>query len=799
LPKIFKKSFLHLLPPQTVCVKLDHGIGECARIRFPELMPGSEDSKKLSLPTSAWKSGEYKMTAWIEETPLESSYDLFLAPEKRSDTFRFHSWGGNSDAPFFKSLQEHGFNGLSITVNPAEDFAMQKAYLARIMDQAVRYGQDIKVSFTCLWGTAPGMDTRVIRHDGSKGNAPDPWNPKQRDWALDRMEKLGALLKNYPSVNAFLLNSENENIAEPDYSPAGQTRAEQELGFKMPLPENLDEDKDNTAGRLIQVPQEVKARTPAVFPDSNEWYCFFKWFWQRGYGDNVLNEELSDIIKKHIPDAEVTHDPFRDVPLFYRNKGLDQVGTWFYAHPDASESLGMVETLVTAARDESTIKGINIGASLWLYGERICPAKDRYAGVQPTDIITQSDWVTFSRIPAVIEHFSISHLMPSQTPEYKQDNTYEKLAQFSREVLQPFWPSVRQMERAPRRCAMLISFASQLFGSHIWGGYGNASGYGCYAALQMAHIPTDILFDENIQRGELSKYDILYLHQISHLPESIFMRIVDFATNGGTVVCGQPFAERVPGAIAFEMDMSRRSKSSWYDIRRGEGFTADIVYQDMLNNADAIRKLLRNKVQRFADSDSPAVFLNVLEKNGARYVFAVNDKRTFGDYVGKKYRAVMEMGLPQTVTVVLNTENQAVYDLMSHRKIDTISKDQQQIVTLDLKPAWGTILAIYPQEIASVNLALPRKLEAGEKSQIVITIASQDGTPIPGIQPLAVSILEPDGKKNEYSGYFAANNGQCQMNFVPASNDLPGKWSVSVTELSSGKTVAKEMLYSLGK
>jgi hypothetical protein len=289
------------------------------------------------------------------------------------------------------------------------------------------------------------------------------------------------------------------------------------------------------------------------------------------------------------------------------------------------------------------------------------------------------------------------------------------------------------------------------------------------------------------------------LHQISHLPESIFKKIVDFAKNGGTVVCGQPFAERVPGAIAFEMDMSRRSKSSWYDIRRGEGFTADIVYQDMLNNADAIRKLLRNKVQRFADSDSPAVFLNVLEKKGVRYVFAVNDKRTFGDYVGKKYRAVMEMGLPQTVTVVLNTENQAVYDLMSHRKIETISKDQQQIVTLDLKPAWGTILAIYPQEIASVNLALPRKLEAGEKSQIVITIASQDGTPIPGIQPLAVSILEPDGKKNEYSGYFAANNGQCQMNFVPASNDLPGKWSVSVTELSSGKTVAKEMLYSLGK
>ena len=784
------------LAPQTVCVKIDRGIGECARICFPELMPGNENSRMISLPTDAWKSGEYKMTAWIEETPCENSYDLFLAPEKRNDTFRFHSWGGSSDVPFFKSLQEHGFNGLSIAINPAEDFAMQKAYLARIMNQAVRYGQDITISYTCLWATLPGADTRVMRHDGSKGNAPDPWNPKQRDWALERMEKLAHLLKNYPSVNGFLLNSENENIAEPDYSPAGQNRAERELGFKMPLPENLGEDKDNTDGRLIRVPQEVKAQTPAVFPDNNEWYCFFKWFWQRGYGDNILNEELKNIIKKHIPNAVVTHDPFRDVPLFYRNKGLDQVGTWFYAHPDASESLGMVETLVTAARDESTSKGINIGASLWLYGEQICPAKDRYAGVQPTDVITQSDWVTFSRIPAAIEHFSISHLMPSQKPEYKQDNTYEKLAQFSKEVLQPFWPFVSRLERAPRRCAMLISFSSQLFGNTIWGGYGYTSGYGCYAALQMAHIPTDILFDENIQRGELNKYDVLYLHQISHLPESIFTRIVEFAKNGGTVVCGKPFAERIPGAIAFEMDMSRRCKASWYNIRRGEGFTADIVYQDMLKNADAIRKLLGNKVQRFVDSDSPEVFLNVLEKNGARYIFVVNDKRTFGDYVGEKYRAIMEKGLPQTVMLALNTENQAVYDLMSQRKIDAVSKGPQQIVTVDLKPAWGTILAIYPQEIKFIDLILPQELEAGKKAQIVITVASQDGTPIPGVQPLAVTILEPDGKKNEYSGYFAANNGRCQVPFVPAINDLPEKWSVSVTELSSGKTIAKEMQFS---
>ncbi len=783
------------LAPAVIRIRGNKGIDECKYIQFPELNPGNECTKPFSLQTASWKSGEYDLTATIEGTSYSGNYYVFLAPEKRKDGYKFYSWGGRADEPFFKSLHEHGFNGLSITINPAEDFRMQRTFLARMLDQAVKYGQDIKIGYTCLWAGAPGIDARITRHDGSRGNAPDPWNPDQRKWTLQKIDELAGMLKGYPAINGFLLNSENENIAEPDYSAAGRKRVEEELGFNMPVPENRKTDKDNTAGRLIHVPPEVKARVPGVFPDTNEWYRFFKWFWQRGYGDNYLNEDIKNVVKKHFPDAEITHDPFRDVPLFYRNKGLDQVGSWFYPHPDASETLGMAETLVNASQDESKMKGINFGASLWLYADQICPAKDRYAGVQPTDIIIESDWLAFSRIPAVIEHYCIADLMPPQAPQYKQDNTYEKLALFSKEVLQPLWPTVSQLRRAPRECAMLLSFGSQLFGSQIWSGYGYSSGFGYYAALQMAHIPTDIIFDENIQRGDLSKYKILFMHNISHLPQSVFNKIIEFAKNGGTVLCEEPFAKLIPGAIKFDMDMAKRCNSAYYCIKKKEGVTADIAYQDMLKNTDAIRKLLNDKVKRFADCDSPSAFLNVLEKNGAEYVFVVNDKRTFGDYVGKQYRAVMETGLPQTVNVFLNTKNPAVYDLMSRRKLNVISKGQQKIVALDLKPAWGTVLAIYPQEIEKVHLILPPKLETGKETELVITITDKNGNLVPGVQPLSMAILDPGCKINEYSGYFAAENGLCKIKFIPAGNDLRGKWSVSATELSSGIKVFKEMEY----
>lgn len=783
------------LASSAVKITIDNGINEYKIIKFDTIAPWIGIEEKIILGTKSWKSGQYKLTAQIENMSYCNSYDIFIAPEKHKDTYKFYSWGGRTDAPFFESLEKHGFNGTSISLPASTDFRKQKAFLARVLDQAVKYGQDIKISYSCLWRKTPNYDTRIVRYDGSKGKAPNPWNPAQRKWALHKISELITMLKGHPAVSDFLLNSENENIAEPDYSEAGRKRAKKELGFDMPVPANQKKEKDGTAGRVISVPKAVKTSTPIVFQDNNKWYRFFKWFWQRGYGDNYLNEEIKNIIKQKFPDAKITHDPFRDVPLFYRNKGLDQVGTWFYTHPDASETLGVAETLINAAQDEKKSKGINLGASLWLYDNKICPSKNRYAGVQPTDIIIESDWLAFSRIPDIIEHYSLVHLMPTARPQFKQKNIYDKLAQFSKEVLQPLWPTVSRLKRTPRDCAMLLSFGSQLFGNKIWGGYGGSSGFAYYAALQMAHIPTDIIFDENIQRDDLNKYKVLFMHNTTHLPKSVFDKIIAFAKSGGTVICGEPFAKLILGAIKFDMDMTKRRKSTYYHIKSKGGFTADVVYKDMLKNAAAVRNLLKNKIQTYADCDSSKAFLNVLEKNGAKYVFVVNDKRTFGDYVGKKYRAVMEQGVPQTVNVTLRAKNAIVYDLVSHRRLNAVSKDGKTVLTVNLKPAWGAILAVYPQEISKVNLILPRKLKSGQESEFIIKIIDKNGKLVSGIQPLRLIISDSKGQINEFSGYFAAINGLSKIKFIPAENDLRGKWTISVMELSSGIKRLKKITY----
>ena len=52
----------------------------------------------------------------------------------------------------------------------------------------------------------------------------------------------------------------------------------------------------------------------------------------------------------------------------------------------------------------------------------------------------------------------------------------------------------------------------------------------------------------------------------------------------------------------------------------------------------------------------------------ADYLFAINDKRIFGDYVGQ-WGMVMEKGAPNSAQVTVRRKAGAVYDLVAHRRI----------------------------------------------------------------------------------------------------------------------------------
>jgi hypothetical protein len=432
---------------------------------------------------------------------------------------------------------------------------------------------------------------------------------------------------------------------------------------------------------------------------------------------------------------------------------------------------------------------LTLGPSLWLYSNRIGPSTARRAGVQPADIIMESLWLILSRRPDGLEHFSIRFLLPGSNPEYCPKDLLPRMNKFSENVLQPLWPMLTRLKRGQKKCAMLVSFGSRIFGNKIWGGFGTQTGNGYYAILQKAHIPTDIIFDETIQRDGLKGYKMLFMHDIKHLPESVYSEINRFALNGSKVVCGKPFSNMIPNAFVWDPDMVKYKKSTYYSIKKGGGYTADQVHELLNSNAQFINEKFIKAIKPFANSPSMDIYLNTLENDGVKYLFAVNDKRDFGDCFGKKYRAVLDKGLPLQTIIKLNVKNPVIYDLLQHCMVKYEQTAENAIFKVDLPPAGGALFAIYDRAIDSLKLNIPISVVRGQKHLLKITVCDANNQPMPGTQPLRTIITAPDGTESEFSGYYATDKGQCQVKFNPAMNDIAGAWSITVVELSSGLEV----------
>ena len=778
----------HKMEKGQIEIGVNNGISFKKSFEISKIESGKEFIERIAFETDHWKSGSYEVSVTLkfpEKEQVYGKYELTVVNNSGKDKFKHYIWGGTLNKAVMRDYAGHGLNGMMINISPNDNFSESKKNLARYFDEALMIGMDLGIHFSSNIISPRGHpEVMVVKADGKPGKLPNPWHPYQREFSLSKAQELVETFKQYPAFKYMLLTSENENCMEPSYSPADRERARNELGFDLPSPENTAMEIDGTKGNVMLVPENVKKTQPNIFPDDSPWYKFKKWFWQKGFGDNILNMEISKKVKEIKPDIETSHDPFRDVPLFKRNMGLDGVGTWFYSNPDPGEALANTEVLLAAARGDKT--KISVIPSIWLYGGWLGPSKNTHAGCQPADIIMEASWLALSRIPEKIEYFGIDYIMPRSDVEYKQPQLYEALKNYSEKILIPYGPMINKLERTQNECALLISTASQMFGPpSVWDwGTGSVNGY--YVALQMAHIPTSIVFEESILDGDLDKYKILFMHNTDFLPQSVYDKIMDFAKRGGTVVTGGYFADKIPNAVKFDMDFTKRLNYQYFKIIKGKGYTADVVRDDMKEKSARLRELFSDKMKPYANSDSNEVFLNVLGNGVAKYIFVVNDKRTFGDYVGQ-FKAIMEKGFPAKAKISLQSDRGTVYDLTDSKEVKTEVKNSIISFDAELEPAWGKIFMVLPEPIAIVKIELPQTVKLSKKTKFKVSVLNSKNNPVLAAFPLKVQIWDTAGKESEYSGYYSTKDGILEINMDIASNDICGMWQIKVLDLTSGK------------
>jgi hypothetical protein len=303
----------------------------------------------------------------------------------------------------------------------------------------------------------------------------------------------------------------------------------------------------------------------------------------------------------------------------------------------------------------------------------------------------------------------------------------------------------------------------------------------------MAHIPTDVIFDETVTRYGLNQYDILILHQCETLTRDVYEKILAFKKRGGIVIGDKLLRADIPLDYRCEFDLEHRKRQMADLVLKGKGVTADEDRDLMMKYTGLLRNVLDSKAERFVDSDSPEVIFNVLENGPVRYIFIINDKRTYGEKYGMRWKTFHEKGVEQTVTVRLKPEGKqpVLYDVREHKMIAAETKGDMVTFSRSLGPCDGTIVAVYPDPLNSLKIVCPELIRKTEAGEIVISVEDTKGKRH-GTQPLYIRVEDPAGNISAYSDYYATTNGTFRLEIIPAINDLSGKWKVTVTEQTSG-------------
>jgi hypothetical protein len=305
-----------------------------------------------------------------------------------------------------------------------------------------------------------------------------------------------------------------------------------------------------------------------------------------------------------------------------------------------------------------------------------------------------------------------------------------------------------------------------------------------HLVLQWAQIQPRIVYDETVLRDGLDDFRVLVMPHCDVLTEGVAARIAAFQERGGIVVADETLCSAITADIVVP-SFKRTGK-------------ADEDKAALQAKAARLREELDPRYRRHADSSNPDVVVRLRQYGTADYLFAVNDKRKFGEYVGHHGR-VMERGLPANARLSVRRASGHVYDLVAHKAVPVTQAGDSVEFGASFGPGDGGLFLITDQAIADVVVKAPARAALSTSLPLGISIVDEAGKPVAAVVPLSVQVLDPAGQPSEFSGFYAAKDGRLTITADLASNDPAGEWTIRVKELASGIAREAKIAVSAGE
>ncbi len=595
----------------------------------------------------------------------------------------------------------------------------------------------------------------------------------------------------HPAFTAALVNTEVRDASAPSFNP------EDVAAYRAFAQTEIPAEVQNRWGvewtKLKDFPQN------RVLPVDHPILKYYRWFWTVGDGWNQLHSSLSNGFKSagRSPFWTFFDPAVRQPSISGAGGSVDVLSHWTYTYPDP-QRIGLCADQLFAmsaanGRDQKVMKMTQL---IW-YRSQTAPVSDKpvadtvawqdqdpdaaYITISPMHL-REALWTKLSRPVKGIMYHGWASLVPtdgSSSYRYTNPHTQHELKRLVKEVVEPLGPTLMQVPGERREVAFLESFTSQMFARR--GGYGNNMNWSAdlWLAMQHSQISCDILFEETLLKDGLQGRKVIVMPECDVLTQPVVDAISQWQAAGGKIVADEFLCP------ALKAD---RVVTSFKRVKKADEDKA------------AVLRLASSLGPAFAAlgvdppfrSDSPEVITVTRRFGEAAYVFAINDRREFGSYVGQ-HQLVMENGLPSSARLEATWPDAHVYDLTTSRPVTTSRGDGKVWWPVELSPADGKLFLVTPKAISRLEVKVPELALQGERATITATVVDGESAALNAVIPVKVSVRDANGRLAEGSGYHAAVQGRLLVHLDIATNDEPGIWTVQVEELASGLSSTRWM------
>lgn len=790
-------------------------------VPIPTLIEG--EKILLSVPIDAsLRPGSYPVEVAIEATAAsqsigpraQSSLTCTLVPRPLPHQMPIILWGTASIHPTstYQDLLDIGYMAeIATTANyshiwktrdgkslPDDNVILTRKKMDEMM--ALGLGNLGKVNVSSTVGRN-SMDYYRSKRDGSSptyGRAELPnlntARPEVQQFGYDIGAATARTFGDLPNLQGILLESEGRDQSYPSFTEFDQKAYRNFSGKDIP-----DE---------VDLPQGVKYQNLPNFPedrvvkDDDPILQYYRWFWTKGDGWNDMNSRLhAGLVSTGRTDILDWVDPAVRVPSIWGSGGeANMINQWTYTYPNPIVAELATNELFAMADGRPGQKVMNMIQIIWKRwevtnakrGENdaiISPTKEEdqkewekvtpnapYISIAP-DHISEATWLELTHpVSAIANHGwgSLGDELGFQQGSYYTTNvdSRKRMAEIFQTVVKPLAPTLLQVTERPTEVAFLESFTSQIFAGTGTYGWGRGWGADSYIIARYAGFQPKIVYEDHLLRGDLDRYKVLFLTDCPVLPESIVQIVKKYQAAGGIVIGD----ETLTPAITPDHQIAKMIRSQ-----------PDEYKAKMQGQAAELAKAFAPSLQALVQSDNPDLITALRRRGSAQYLFAINDHRSYGDYLGQ-YKKVMEKGMPTKAQITLRDQATGyVYDLSRHQQVAAGEKGGKLSFPVSLDAAEGRLLLVTEKAIGKLQVTAPASAERGSQAIVEISLPDEAGAILDAVIPMTITLRDAVGKTAEGSGYYGATDGKIKLTLDIASNDAIGDWQIEVTEAATGQ------------